>query len=115
MAVHCRDGRESVYIILWEFRVKEGRSEEFERAYGPDGDWVRLFREAEGYLGTDLGEEVDGSGRYVTIDRWTSREAHDRFRRERQGAYRALDERLEGLTREEIPLGSFQVPDGRPR
>ena len=100
-----------MYIILWEFRVKEGREREFESAYGPDGCWVRLFREAEGYLGTDLGAEVEGGGRYLTIDRWISREAHDRFRREREGEYRTLDARFEGLTREETSLGSFQACD----
>jgi len=103
-----------VHIILWEFRVKEGRVEEFECAHGPDGDWVRLFRRRRGISGP--------------ISAWRSKggtvrhhrpmglpEAYDRFRREREQEYRALDARLEGLTREEIFLGSYQVPDRESR
>ena len=44
----------SMYVILWRFRPVVGQESEFERAYGPSGEWARLFRRDEGYLGTEL-------------------------------------------------------------
>jgi hypothetical protein len=44
----------SMYVILWRFRPAVGREGEFERAYGPSGEWARLFALDDGYLGTEL-------------------------------------------------------------
>ena len=35
---------ESTYIVVWEFQVKAECEAEFVTAYGPDGEWARLFR-----------------------------------------------------------------------
>ena len=43
-----------MYVILWRFRPAVGRESEFERAYGPSGQWARLFGLDDGYLGTEL-------------------------------------------------------------
>jgi hypothetical protein len=43
-----------MYVVLWRFRPREGRQSEFERAYGPSGEWALLFRRSDGYLGTEL-------------------------------------------------------------
>jgi hypothetical protein len=47
------------YVSLWEFRVNSGFVSEFKKAYGPDGDWARLFHRAGGYLGTELLRDRD--------------------------------------------------------
>jgi hypothetical protein len=39
------------YTYLWEFIVKPGHADEFQRQYGPSGPWVALFRLAPGYSG----------------------------------------------------------------
>jgi heme-degrading monooxygenase HmoA len=52
---------------------------EFERAYGPDGEWAEFFRDGDGYIGTELLRDVENPGRYLVIDRWESREAYQRF------------------------------------
>lgn len=100
----------TVYALVWEFRPRAGREEDFERAYGPEGDWARLFRRAEGYLGTELLRDgADSAGpRYLTIDRWSSREAHEAFLRAHQAAYEALDRACEGLSDRESFLGCFE-------
>jgi hypothetical protein len=43
-----------MYGIVREFRVKRDQEATFRRTYGPDGEWVRFFRQGSGYLGTDL-------------------------------------------------------------
>jgi heme-degrading monooxygenase HmoA len=98
----------AAYAIVWELRPRPGREEEFERAYGPEGDWARLFRRAEGYLGTELLRDPAGPGRYLTIDRWASRAAFAAFKRAHGAEYEALDRACEGLTERESSLGSFE-------
>jgi heme-degrading monooxygenase HmoA len=39
---------------IWRFRVQPGKLDAFERAYGPQGDWARLFARAEGFIATEL-------------------------------------------------------------
>jgi heme-degrading monooxygenase HmoA len=101
----------SMYVILWRFRPVVGQESEFERAYGPSGEWARLFRRDEGYLGTELLlRRSDAESReYLTLDRWASRAAYEAFRVRWSGEYRQLDRRLEELTEEEIFLGAFEV------
>jgi heme-degrading monooxygenase HmoA len=86
-----------------------GRESDFERAYGPAGEWARLFRRADGYLGTELLWRSDNQGEYLTLDRWTSRPSYEAFRSRWSDEYGRLDRRLEGLTEEEAPLGSFEM------
>ena len=32
-----------MYVIVWHFQIASGRERAFEDAYGPGGDWARLF------------------------------------------------------------------------
>ena len=36
--------RLTIYVVLWRFRPLKERGREFERAYGPSGEWTRLFQ-----------------------------------------------------------------------
>ena len=97
------------FAYIWEYRVKDDQVNAFRRAYGPEGDWVQLFRRAEGHLRTDLYQDVDSPTRFVTTDFWTSKQARDSFRERYHQEFEALDERCEALTAEERCLGDFDV------
>ena len=43
-----------MFQILWQFETTAAESARFVDAYGPAGPWVAFFRQAPGYLGTDL-------------------------------------------------------------
>jgi len=102
------------HVIVWEFRVRPGREAEFESAYGPDGDWARLFRRDPAYRGTDLLRDGAAERRYVTVDRWASRAANDAFRERWRTEYEALDRRCESFTEHEAALGRYDtVPAAR--
>lgn len=90
-----------MYSIEWEFFPHPSRIPEFFAAYGAEGRWVRLFRKAEGYVGTDLAPVPDKPGWFRTIDRWASKDAYADFRERYSGEYRALDEECEKLTLQE--------------
>lgn len=83
------------------YEVKPESAAIFERVYGEEGDWVRLFRTARGYLRTELFRSVGTSGRYVTVDDWESLAAYDIFRGRSQAEYAELDARCDQLTQTE--------------
>ena len=93
--------------ILWRYRAAPGAEARFRAAYGPDGDWARLFRQAPGYVRTELLESGDGA--FATLDYWTSEAAFEAFQAAFGEAYGALDAECEALTREEERLGLFSV------
>jgi len=97
--------------ILWSFQVPTPLEAEFERVYGPAGDWARLFGRAAGYRGTKLLREARSSRRYLTEDSWQSAEDFDRFTAAHRVEYDALDARCEALTTDECLIGIFQDLD----
>jgi hypothetical protein len=95
-----------MYVIEWDFLPAVGFEAKFVAAYGPDGIWVELFRQATGYLGTELRPLSDKRGWYRTIDRWRSEEDYRAFRRMFGEKYAELDSACELLTQCELPVGS---------
>ena len=120
----------SRYVCLWEFRVKPESVGDFERTYGPDGDWARLFRRGAGYVRTELLRELGAPdenplpalplgrggastaaprdpGRFVTIDHWRSRADFERFQADFAAEYAALDAACAAYTLDERLIGHF--------
>jgi heme-degrading monooxygenase HmoA len=88
--------------------VKPESISAFEQTYGPDGAWAQLFRQSPDYLGTELIRDLDHPGRYLTVDKWISRESLNRFKKEHHAAYAALDKKCEILTERETFHGDFE-------
>ena len=102
-----------MHLIVWEFVVAVDHVAAFVEAYGPDGEWARLFARADGFLGVEL-VVGDDSGTYVTIDRWRDREARDAFMAAWREEYLELDARLAGITVTErlVAAGPAMGPRG---
>lgn len=98
-------------VIVWEFRVRPERLSEFLSANAPGGDWERLFRRGEGFLSVELLRHERDETRFITIDRWASREAREGFRLQFRAEYEDLDRRCEDLTLEETPIGDFSLSE----
>ncbi len=95
------------YVVIWEFQVRPGAEENFERAYGPDGDWAQLFRRAEGYVRSELLRDREVWGHYLVLDYWGSAAQYDAFHAAHAADYAELDQRCETLTLREVRLGAF--------
>ena len=95
------------HMRLWRFVVPVEKEARFLAAYGPQGEWARLFREAAGFLRVELWRAEDGS--FLTADHWQSSDDFDRFQASLGPRYHALDAELEGLASEEIFLGAFET------
>jgi len=81
---------------------------EFERVYGPEGEWAAFFRGGRGYVGTELLRDVETAGRYLVVDRWESSEAYNDFVAANRDEYmRRVDETAFHHS-SELRLGTFE-------
>lgn len=98
-----------MFLTLREFEVKPGSEELFEKAYGAEGEWVRLFRRDARYRGTPWLKDVGAARIYVTVDTWESPAAYEEFRAKFAEQYAEIDGKCEGLTIAEKHLAEFAV------
>jgi heme-degrading monooxygenase HmoA len=98
-----------MFVALWEYEVKPGGEERFENAYGPDGDWVRLFRSDSSYRETRLLRDPFRPTIYLTLDFWSSRQAYEKFLAEHHAEYQTIDEASAGLTSSERRVGWYEM------
>jgi len=96
-----------MFVALWEYEVKPGGEERFEKAYGPEGELVRLFRSDSNYRETRLVRDTFCAAIYLTLDFWESREAYEKFLAEHRVEYKAVDDATESLTNNERRLGWY--------
>ena len=96
------------YLYIWNFKVPAENEVEFQKKYGPEGDWVELFRKAEGQR-TLLLKNLDLPGWYTSIDMWESRKAFDIFREQFTLEFEKLDMLCESLTEIEVCKGRFEM------
>ena len=97
-----------MFVALWEYEVKQGCEEQFEKAYGPGEDWARLFRSDPHYLETRLLRDAARDAVYLTLDFWNSRRAYVRFMETRAADYKTLDAASEDLTLRERKVAWFE-------
>jgi heme-degrading monooxygenase HmoA len=95
-------------LIALVFRYDARDPEDFERAYGPDGDWARFFRQGTGFIGTELLRDVDEHDRYLVIDRWESAEAYNAFLAEHGPEYLRRSDEAQFYYVHELRMGTFE-------
>jgi heme-degrading monooxygenase HmoA len=95
-------------VIALVFRYEVRDPEEFERAYGPEGEWAEFFERSNGFIGTELLRDLDEPDRYLVIDRWQSAAAYNDFLAANDDEYlrRADEARLHYL--QELRFGTFE-------
>jgi heme-degrading monooxygenase HmoA len=98
-----------MFVALWEYEVKPGCEESFQSAYGPRGDWVRLFQSDPHYRETRLLQDLSRPRFYFTLDYWDSESAFDKFKSANQAAYATIDLATEHLTASERRLSTFNL------
>ena len=64
--------------------LRGARPEEFEEAYGPEGDWAQFFRQGAATSAPSSCATSRSPSRYLVIDRWESADAYNAFLAEHQ-------------------------------
>jgi heme-degrading monooxygenase HmoA len=98
-------------VLVWEYRVRPERVDEFETLYRPDGPWDELFRSAPGFVSVTLMKDLNDSGRFLIADRWTSESLYEEFKRGHAGEYAELSARGRRLYERETEIGRFDFMD----
>ena len=96
------------FAVVWEFQVRRGMEEQFEREYGKAGAWTRLFQKEQDFVDTDLVKDANRERTYLTIDFWVSREAYEEFRSRSVEAYKQTDAQCEDMTESEREIGRYE-------
>ena len=95
-------------MIALLFTYDASDPSEFERVYGPEGEWAAFFRGGRGYVGTELLCDVEQPGRYLVVDRWESREAYNDFVAANQDEYMRRVDETSFHHEHELRLGTFE-------
>lgn len=99
-----------MYLIIWEYQVKPQHLAAFTSIYASDGAWAMLFQQSNGFLGTELLRDEGNVDQLITLDRWTSSEAHEEFMTNFQIEYKKLDAECESMTEMERLIGKYILP-----
>ena len=99
----------SGFAYMWGFKVKPDSVGKFMKLYGPDGEWVQLFSNAEGYIRTELHRDVNQPLRFVTVVYWESKAHFRGFRTDFAAKFDEIDEMGEALTESEKRIGEFTL------
>lgn len=97
--------------VFWQFDVKQGREEEFEKLYGADGDWTSLNRRTRSYLGTSFLRDQNRPSRYLLIEYWSEMLVYEQHRKSRSAIIDAIETRRAELVDTMEPLGIFAALD----
>lgn len=97
-----------MFRTTWVFDVVHQNLSAFLIMYGPEGDWVRLFRDHPGYFETLLLRDVATPSRFATIDVWETPKHYQDFLERADGDYKALGERGKQLVSHMAHAGASQ-------
>ena len=92
--------------LVFSYEVRD--TAQFEAVYGPDGDWAQFFKDARGYVGTELLRDVEAPGRYLVVDRWESAGAYNAFSAAHREEYMRRVDDTRFLYDQELRFGTFE-------
>jgi heme-degrading monooxygenase HmoA len=93
-------------VLVFSYEAREPA--EFERVYGPEGEWAEFFRRGAGYVGTELLRDTETPARYLVLDRWESAEAYNAFVGANRPEYMARVDDTRLYYDQELHLGTFE-------
>ena len=97
--------------VVWQFQVKPGKQEEFEKFFGADGAWSTLARRSRSFLGSSFLRDQAHDASYVLVEYWSEMVVYERHRQSGATSLRAIEKRREVLCESIVPLGIFSALD----
>jgi len=103
-----------VIAVVWQFDVKPGSQQAFEKFYGADGEWTALGRRSRSFLGSSFLRDQARNTNYLLIEYWSEMVVYERHLRSVADTARQLEGRRDELCQSVVPLGIYtglDVPD----
>ncbi len=96
-----------MFTVYWKYKVASSLQAEFEKEYGSEGAWSKLFSGSVEYIGSKLSRDTATPNIYLLADQWTSEKAYNEFLTEYKSTYEALSKKFEVLYESEERMGTF--------
>ena len=97
--------------VVWQFQVKAGKQEDFEKFYGADGEWTKLARRSRSFLGSSFLRDQAAGTSYLLVEYWSEMVVYERHRKSFVTDLRNLEGTREDLCDTIAPLGIFSALD----
>ena len=100
--------------VVWQFQVKPGEQQLFEKFYGADCEWTKLGRRSRSFLGSSFLRDQSNDTQYLLIEYWSEMVVYERHRHSFVRDMRTLEERRDQFCESIVPLGMYtalDVPD----
>lgn len=100
--------------VVWQFDIRAGRAEEFERLYGADGAWTKLSRRSRSFLGSSFLRDIGSETRYLLVEYWGEMLIYEKHLADFGAEVEALERQRESLMDRMETIGVFtalDVPD----
>jgi ubiquinone biosynthesis protein UbiJ len=100
-----------VVAVVWQFSIRPGAAEDFERFYGADGDWTKLSRRSRSFLGSSFLRDIGTELRYVLVEYWGEMVVYEKHVADFSDELHALEQERERLVDRMETIGVFTALD----
>ena len=110
----CEEFGGFVVAVVWQFDIRTGASDDFERLYGADGPWTKLSRRSRSYLGSSFLRDIGSENRYLLVEYWGEMMVYEKHLADLSEQVKALEEQRARLVERMETVGVFtalDVPD----
>jgi hypothetical protein len=97
--------------VMWQFEIHAGKTVEFERLYGADGDWTKMSRRSRSFLGSSFLRDLAREDRYVLVEYWSEMVVYEQHVAAYKSAIGHLEKQRDSCVRRIDPLGVFTALD----
>ena len=100
--------------VVWQFHIRPGSDEAFERFYGADGDWTKLSRRSRSFLGCSFLRDIAVEGRYLLVEYWGEMFVYEKHLADFDDEVQSLEEQRKRFVERMETIGVFtalDVPD----
>jgi quinol monooxygenase YgiN len=100
-----------VVAVVWQFDIRPGAAEDFERFYGADGDWTRMSRRSRSFLGSSFLRDMGTESRYLLVEYWGEMVVYEKHVADFSDELHALEQERERLVEHMETIGVFTALD----
>ena len=97
--------------VVWQFEVRDGKADEFERFYGANGAWTAISRRSRSFLGSSFLKDLAQPDRYLVVEYWSEMVVYERHHADFADEVAELEQQRSALVRLMRPLGLFNALD----
>ena len=97
--------------VVWQFQVKAGKQQEFERFFGADGEWTQFARRSRSFLGSSFLRDQANDTSYLLVEYWSEMVVYERHRQSFGGDFDKLEQRRQDYCEAIVPMGVFSALD----